>query len=87
LQDKSWISFYRETTPLSTQVWLGSVGASAVPVGAVAPELIHRLNVLSSDELDQFSEEFPDFTSIADVENWLARHKPNGHDAPPSPSA
>ncbi|HLK56355.1 MAG TPA: DUF4351 domain-containing protein [Chthonomonadaceae bacterium] len=49
--------------------------------GAISPEITKRLDALSSDELDQLGEDLLDFTSIVDLENWLARHKSNGHDA------
>jgi hypothetical protein len=51
--------------------------------GAISPEITRRLDVLSSDELDAFIEDLLDFTSIADVEDWLTHHLPNGHDATP----
>src|SRR5579871_4123504 len=56
--------------------------------GAITPEIETRLESLTADQLDQLSEDFLDFTSITDLENWLARHQPNGHDAtPPALSA
>ena len=45
--------------------------------GVVSPELIQRLDVLSSDQLDELGESLFDFTSLADVEAWLSRHLPN----------
>ena len=42
--------------------------------GAVAPEVTERLGKLASDELDELGEAFLDFTSLADLATWLARH-------------
>ncbi|HLK61227.1 MAG TPA: DUF4351 domain-containing protein [Chthonomonadaceae bacterium] len=49
--------------------------------GVISPEITKRLDALSSDQLDELTDNLLDFTSIADVENWLTRHKPNGQDA------
>ncbi|HLK61226.1 MAG TPA: DUF4351 domain-containing protein [Chthonomonadaceae bacterium] len=55
--------------------------------GVVPSEIEARLDALTADELDELGESLFDFRSITDVENWLARHQPNGHAAPPSLSA
>ncbi|HLK57679.1 MAG TPA: DUF4351 domain-containing protein [Chthonomonadaceae bacterium] len=52
--------------------------------GEISPEITKRMDALSSDQLDELGESLFDFTSIIDVENWLARHTPNDHNVPPT---
>ena len=42
--------------------------------GAVAPEVTECLGKLASDELDELGEALFDFTSLTELETWLARH-------------
>jgi hypothetical protein len=44
------------------------------PFGTLSSDLQLRLEHLSSDELDQLSDDFLDFSSLAELEAWLARH-------------
>ena len=43
-------------------------------LGTVAPEIIVRLDDLISKQLEQLGVEFLDFTSVAELEAWFARH-------------
>jgi hypothetical protein len=42
--------------------------------GTVNQEIIAKLEVLASDQLEELGEALFDFTSLADVEAWLAQH-------------
>lgn len=41
--------------------------------GAASEQVIECLNALASEQLDELSLALFDFTSAADVENWLAK--------------
>jgi len=45
--------------------------------GVISPEITGCLDLLSSDELDQLTDNLLDFTSLADLEAWLSRHQSN----------
>ncbi len=45
-------------------------------LGSVPSEITTRLDRLSSDQLDELGEALLDFTSVADLEDWLARCNP-----------
>ena len=42
-------------------------------LGNLSPELLSRLNGLSLDRVEALAEELLDFTSVGDLEVWLAR--------------
>ena len=42
--------------------------------GSVSPQIVERLDQLSSDQLDELGEALLDFASLADLESWLSRH-------------
>jgi hypothetical protein len=42
--------------------------------GSVSPGVQEHLDALSSDALDELGEALLDFTSAADLDNWLDRH-------------
>jgi Domain of unknown function (DUF4351) len=43
--------------------------------GNLAPELVNRVNQLSIEQLESLGEALLDFSSIADLENYLASHR------------
>lgn len=44
--------------------------------GSVSDEVMEQLDRLSTEQLDDLGEALFDFTSVADLENWLVRHHP-----------
>ena len=42
--------------------------------GSVSTEITARLASLSADQLDDLGEALLDFSTVADLEQWLARH-------------
>jgi hypothetical protein len=45
--------------------------------GSVTSEITERLSALSADDLDNLGEAMFDFSNLADLEAWLARHRAN----------
>jgi Domain of unknown function (DUF4351) len=42
-------------------------------LGNLSPELLARLNSLNIERVEALAEELLDFTSVGDLESWLAR--------------
>lgn len=45
-------------------------------IGAIAPEMLEQIQALSIEELENLGEALLDFSSTADLANWLQEHQP-----------
>ncbi|OCQ99200.1 hypothetical protein BCD67_08505 [Oscillatoriales cyanobacterium USR001] len=45
-------------------------------IGAIAPEMLEKIQALSVEELENLGEALLDFSAAADLANWLQEHQP-----------